>query len=145
MMIATTRTGLWNSRNDSTAIASKRHVPPIATWSTWATFISSMHHYRQIVRSLRTILQRTCILQIFSELHHKVKIVRKLRTISVSTVELYSRVGTLYRYTYSLQNDVRKKNTKNKISLLKVICCPHYRKTAQRQKTIKYKTTYEKR
>ena len=28
MMIATARTGLWNSRNDSTAIASKRHVPP---------------------------------------------------------------------------------------------------------------------
>ena len=27
-----------------------RHVPPMAT------FISSMHHYRQIVRSLRTIL-----------------------------------------------------------------------------------------
>ena len=33
----------------STAIASKRHVPPMAT------FISSMHHYRQIVRKLRTI------------------------------------------------------------------------------------------
>lgn len=47
-----------------------------------------------------------------------------------STVELYSRADTLYRYTYSLQNDVRKKNTKNKISLLKVICCPHYRKNS---------------
>ena len=35
MMIATTRTGLWNSRNDSTAIASKRHVPPMATcWTS---------------------------------------------------------------------------------------------------------------
>ena len=31
------------------SLASKRHVPPMAT------FISSMHHYRQIVRSLRTI------------------------------------------------------------------------------------------
>lgn len=62
-----------------------------------------------------------------------------------STVELYSRADALYRYTYSLQNDVGKKNTKNKISLLKIICCPHYRKIAQRQKTIKYKTTYEKR
>lgn len=42
---------------------------------------------------------------------------------------------TLWIYkSYSLQNDVRKKNTKNKISLLKVICCPHYRKIAQRQK-----------
>lgn len=53
-----------------------------------------------------------------------------------STVELYSRADTLYRYTYSLQNDVRKKNTKNKISLLKVICCPNYRKnspTAKKQ------------
>ncbi len=34
---------------------------------------------------------------------------------------------------------------KNKISLLKVICCPIIEKIAQRQKTIKYKTTYEKR
>ena len=58
-----------------------------ASCAPMATFISSMHHYRQIVR--------------------------KLRTISDSTVELYSRADTLYRYTYSLQNDVRKKNTKN--------------------------------
>ena len=53
-----------------------------ATWSTWATFISSMLHCWQIVSNLRTILQRVWLALIFRPLQNKNKIVNSLLTIS---------------------------------------------------------------
>lgn len=44
-------------------------------------------YFYKLYAPLRTILQRTCILQIFNELQHKVKIVRKLRTISKTDID----------------------------------------------------------